>query len=254
MGTAGYLPDLTWEQARDAFAAGAVGLLPIGATEAHGPHLPLQTDVYLSLELCFRLQVALGDSPPAVVLAPLSFAVTEYARGFPGTLSISPQTAGQLLRELLLGLARHGAKRVALINSHLEPAHLAVIQQAGSALEGGPELLFVDHCRKPWALELSEEFKTGDCHAGSYETSLMLASRFADRVRADRLRELAPQWLGLVKKMRAGVPTFEEMGAAGAYFGDPAASSAEEGERMWGVLLRMWIEQIAELPGEPSVR
>jgi len=244
MATDGYLPDLSWPQACAAFEAGAVVLLPIGATEAHGPHLPLQTDVYLSLELCFRIREALAEDPPAVVATPLCLAVTDYASGFAGTVSLRPETAGAVLTDVLSAFGRQGVAQVALVNSHLEPAHLALIASAVERFQSKPQALFVDHCRKPWALELSAEFKKGDCHAGSYETSMMLASRFADRVQTGGLSELEPQWLGLVSKMREGVPTFEQMGSAQAYFGDPAAASAEEGEQLWEVLVRMWTETI----------
>ena len=49
---------------------------------------------------------------------------------------------------------------------------------------------------------------------------------------------------GLVAKMKAGVKTFEDMGATQAYFGNPAAASVEEGERLWSVLVRMWVETV----------
>lgn len=236
---------MTWPDAETAFRrAGAVGLLPIGATEAHGPHLPLFTDVYLSLELAERVARALDADRPVMILPPLTLSVATYAAGFPGTISLRPETANGVLADLLASLHRHGLSTLALINNHLEPGHIAILKEAAASRPDGMRVLFVDHCRKPWALELTDEFKSGDCHAGSYETSMLLASRFRDRVRVDTARGLPVANHGLVAGMKGGLGTFEAMGATQAYFGDPAKASVEEGEKIWAVLVRMWVETI----------
>lgn len=247
------LAECTTAEARAALAdPPAVGLLPIGAIEAHGPHLPLDTDVCLSLEWCERIATELtrGATPPAsalpIILPPLMLAVTNYAAGFPGSLSLRPETERAVLDDFLDSLGRAGLRRVALINSHLEPGHVAILEQVAAQRTAAPRPLFVNHCRKPWALELGDEFRSGDCHAGNYETSLMLASRFADRVRTDLARRLPAAYHGLVGKMKSGIATFEAMGAAEAYFGDPAAATRDEGERLWSVLVRMWVERLRE--------
>jgi len=240
-----YLPDLAWERAGALIGAGAIGLLPVGATESHGPHLPLWTDVYLSLELSFRIGEALSRAGgQALVLAPVTLAVTRYASAFAGTLSISAATERAVLDEVLAHLARHGMRRVALVNSHLEPEHVAIL--AATASQDDAIAVFVDHCRKPWALELGSEFRSGDAHAGCYETSLLLASRYADRVDLTAMASLPPCNAGLVKAMRAGVGGFAEMGAARSYFGDPARATRAEGEALWAVLVRMWVERLSE--------
>jgi creatinine amidohydrolase len=241
----GYLADLTYEEAAAVLRGGAVALLPLGATEAHGPHLPLHTDVYIAVELAFRVRAALAGAPPALVLPPVTFAVTEFARGFAGTVSIGADVARGLISQVVSGIGRQGARKVALVNAHLEPAHRALLDEiAAGAPDDGPKVLHADCCRKPWALRLSAEFKKGDCHAGAYETSLLLASRYSARVRAERARALPPRWLGLVEKMRSGAASFEAMGATEAYFGDPAAASADEGERLYAALVEMWVQTI----------
>lgn len=243
------LEQCPWNQARDVLGRpDCVGLLPIGATEAHGPHLPLFTDNYLSDELCRRIATALQGRRTCVVLPALTMSVTTYAAGFAGTVNLRPETARCVLGDLLAACARHGPATVALINSHLEPGHIQLLQEAAAAPRERPRVVFVNHCRKPWALELGDEFKSGDCHAGRYETSLLLASRWAETIDPG-FAGLPPLNAGLVGKMKAGVRTFEEMGAEQAYFGEPARASAEEGQRLWSVLVRMWVEAI-QLAGE----
>ncbi|MCK6485611.1 MAG: creatininase family protein [Phycisphaerae bacterium] len=246
------LERLSWHQARDLLRRpDCVGLLPIGATEAHGPHLPLFTDNYLSDELCQRIAAALRGRCTCVILPALTTAVTTYAAGFAGSIDLRVETARSLLEDMLSACSRHGPATVALINSHLEPGHIQLLQEAAAAPRDRPRVLFVNHCRKPWALELGNEFKSGDCHAGRYETSLLLASHWADAIDAT-YRQLPPVQAGLVAKMKAGVRAFDEMGADQAYFGEPAQASAEEGERLWSVLVRMWVESILRHHAEIS--
>jgi len=90
------------------------------------------------------------------------------------------------------------------------------------------QAVLVDVTRRRNAERLGDEFKSGDCHAGRYETSLVLAEDPA-AVRQDERARLAPVAIGLIEKMKAGVKTFRDAGADAAYCGDPAAASAAEG-------------------------
>ncbi|HEY3246500.1 MAG TPA: creatininase family protein [Phycisphaerae bacterium] len=238
------LSELSWPAAKALLENRlTVGLLPIGAIEAHGPHLPLGTDVFLSLELCRRIAQRLDTKRPCLVLPPITMSVTRFAASFAGTINIRPDIAEALLTDVIAALQRHGLHTLALVNSHLELEHVELL--AGIARKiTAPRVVFVNHCRRPWALELGEEFKSGDCHAGAYETSLLLASQYAEFVDAEAARRLPAVNVGLVSKMKAGVGSFEAMGAEQAYFGDPAKASVEEGERLWEVLVRMWVEAI----------
>jgi creatinine amidohydrolase len=235
------LAEMTWPEAEAARKAGALALLPIGSTEAHGPHLPLATDVIISEELARRVSDALDAKGIASVVAPsISYAVTEYAGEFAGTLSLSAATATAMVREVSSSLVRQGFPRVVLVNSHLEPDHLATL--AGAKIEG---VLFPDACSRRWARTLSEEFKKGACHAGAYETSLVLAARPAlvkDAIRAG----LPPKPIDLAKAMKSGIKTFKAAGADQAYFGDPAGASVAHGEELYGLLVAMVTTEIAE--------
>ena len=83
------LAELTWPEARDAFAAGAVAILPVGATEAHGPHLPLDTDVRIAVGAADRTAARLAaEGTPALVLPPLAYGVSFVGTSFAGTLPV----------------------------------------------------------------------------------------------------------------------------------------------------------------------
>ena len=242
------LADLTYEEARAMLVQGAVALLPTGATEAHGPHLPLSTDVVISREAARRATRVLRDEGhAALVLPPLAYAVTEYASEFAGTISLPLDTATALVRDVILGAVRTGFRGVVICNAHLEPDNLAALRGGmEAAIAKGARAAFPDVTRKPHALRLGEEFKSGACHAGSYETSLVLASEPA-LVKTDRMKGLAPNPSSLSRAIKDGKKTFGEAGGPDAYFGFPADASAKEGAVLYRELADVFATAAREL-------
>ena len=89
-------------------------------------------------------------------------------------------------------------------------------------------MAFPNLATKPWALRLSDEFKSGACHAGQFETSIVLAER-PELVREATMAALPPNPASLSRAIREGKRSFEEAGGPRAYFGYPAQATAEEG-------------------------
>src|SRR5207247_9165151 len=93
------LAQLTWEEVRDLDRAKAVAILPVGAIEAHGPHLPLATDVIIAETMARAAAARLATHGyDAVLLPPLTYTAAEFAAGFPGTVSVLPGSVPALLR------------------------------------------------------------------------------------------------------------------------------------------------------------
>ncbi|HKQ19317.1 MAG TPA: creatininase family protein, partial [Candidatus Eisenbacteria bacterium] len=225
------LGDLTWEETRDLDRARAIAILPVGAIEAHGPHLPLATDVIIATAMAREGGALIGARGLHAVLLPaLPFTAAPFGAAFAGTLSVQPSTVTALLLDLARELTRHGFAALAVANGHLDPAHLGALLAAESKAREDRLLPIVcpNLTRKPWAARLSEEFKSGACHAGRYEGSVVMAER-ADLVREDVRRALPANPASLSTAIRDGKRTFEEAGGARAYFGWPADATAEEG-------------------------
>lgn len=225
------LGELTWEEARDLERSRAIAIWPVGAIEAHGPHLPLATDVIIAAAMAREgaaLIAARGFD--AVLLPALPFTAAPFGAGFAGTLSVQPATVTALLLDVARELTRHGFAALAVANAHLDPGHLASLLAAESRAreEGLLPVVCPNVTRMPWAARLSEEFKSGACHAGRYEGSVVMAER-PDLVREDVRRALPANPASLSTAIREGKHTFEEAGGARAYFGWPADATAEEG-------------------------
>ena len=225
------LGELTWEEARDLDRSRVVAVLPVGAIEAHGPHLPLSTDAIIATAMARagaeRIE-ARGFG--AVLLPAIPFTAAPFGAGFTGTISVQPATVVALLLDLARELTRHGFAALAVANGHLDPAHLGAL--LGAEARAREERLLPIVCpnltRKPWVLRLTEEFQSGACHAGRYEGSVVMAER-ADLVRESLRRALPANPASLSTAIREGKRTFEEAGGARAYFGWPADATAEEG-------------------------
>jgi creatinine amidohydrolase len=221
-----------------------VVLLPIGSTEAHGPHLPLSTDSIISKEMARRAAIELEQQNVRVAILPcLDYVITDFSKDFPGTISIKKQTFLAILADIADNLSDNSVGVLCIVNSHLEPNHLQAIREFVQDYKR-ISVLFPDKTQKPWGSLLTEEFKRGACHAGSYETSLVLNVR-EDLVRDSRM-ELPEKNVNLAKSMREGVKTFRQAGAEQAYFGNPAAASREEGEQTYSILSRMIVETVLQ--------
>ena len=241
----------TWNETADAFGRGIVAILPVGSTEAHGPHLPLSTDVIISQEMSLRAAEKLARrNIEAFVLPPMAYSVTDFSAEFPGTISIKKETAAALIQDVCRSLYEQGARLVAIANSHLEPEHVASINEAIEKVkqETGKVVVFPDKRKRRWAEKLSEEFRRGDCHAGSYETSLVLAAR-PELVREDIRQSLERVPISIAEQIKKGAGTFTEAGGVNAYFGDPRAASVEEGEAMYEALSDMIVTAVVETIG-----
>lgn len=239
------LATMTFEEVGELRRDSTIAVLPVGATEAHGPHLPLSTDVMIA-EAMAEAGAGLLDAwgYEAVVLPSVTYTPAEFAAGFPGTLSVDPETLTRLLVDLARGLHSHGIRTMAVANAHLDPTHIASIRAAAEtcqARDDAARMVFPDVTRKPWALELTEEFLSGACHAGRYEGSVVMALEPA-LVRDEIRQALPPNPASLSAAIREGKRTFEEAGGPRAYFGYPAEATAEEGRAtiaaLGGILAR----------------
>ncbi len=250
------MADMTWEEVRDLDRGRTVAVLPVGAIEAHGPHLPLGTDGIIARAMAREGAERLeADGYFALVLPALPYTAASFAEGFPGTVSMRAGTVTSLLLDLARDLTRQGFQALAVANAHLDPAHLGAIAEAERrAREGGLlPVVCPDITRKPWVTRLSEEFQSGACHAGRYEGSIVLAER-ADLVREEIRKGLPPNPASISKAIRSGARTFEEANGARAYFGWPADATADEGRATIEALGAILAEAVSEAlrPGKRS--
>jgi len=198
-------------------------LIPVGATEEHGPHLPLGTDTFQAADVCRRL----AEQRPLFVAPVIPYGVCRSTGDHPGTLSLTTETLKALIVDLVKSCYRQGLRQVVILSGHAGGTHNATLLDAGECLlRELPELKIAVVAE--YAL-VKQEGKglivtAGDCHAGEIETSRMLATR-SDLVKGSAPAEQStfPEFI-LVRDKRCYWP--------GGVGGDPAQATAEKGRRL----------------------
>jgi creatinine amidohydrolase len=238
--------DLTSPQVAELLAGPRtpVLLLPVGAVEPHGPHAPLGTDEIISAGMCARAAERFADDPGVrvLVLPTLAYGVTRFSAAFPGAVSVREETLHALVVDVCAALTAQGFSRIVVVNNHFEPAHVATLRTATA--EAG--VAYLDLVRRHTAARLTDEFRSGACHAGRYETSLVLADH-PGLVDAATMATLPAVPVDMATAMAAGKADFLAMGMDRAYCGAPADATATEGRSTFEVLTDLLVEVIREV-------
>jgi len=227
----------------------SVALLPLGSVEPHGPHMPLSTDRLLSEENALRATARLRAEGVLSFIAPsVAYGVTDYADGFCGAISLPIEVFQSLIVSIVEGYLKAGFRHVCLINHHLEPGQLEAIRAAAIDLKrrhGEQSVSAPMVVSRRWGRALGDEFKSGACHAGAYEGSMICRSHpeLYQRARADSLPSLS---ISLSEAIQRGEPGFKAIGMTLAYTGSPERAEAEEGERLYQAHTAMVTTEVLE--------
>ena len=231
-----------------------VVLLPLGAVEQHGPHLPLSVDWLGAEELARGIAPHLRRAGWKPLLAPsLPYGASPLAADWPGTVSLSVATLRRVIVEVVRGLARHGFRRVILTNYQADPGQLRAMALARRDLARvrGVTLLFAGFSPDPSAPMLTPRVTRllrspkpeREWHSGELETSMMLAAA-PKLVRRDLARRLPPAWVDWRAALARG-HTFRAMNPRGrGYFGSPAHARAATGRRAMRLRARLIAEAL----------
>jgi len=241
------LADYTTETLRPLFSGlePLVVLVPVGSVEPHGPHLPLRTDTIIGEAAALRGAEMLETRGIKALVGPsIPYGVTRFAEGFAGAISVTESALVGFLHAIVNGYVEAGFAHVCLVNNHLEPAHDAAVRKSIEGIAPGRASVASPLTRR-FARTLSPEFKSGACHAGRYETSIVLAAA-PDIVHRQRAATLPTLTTSLSTGIREGKTNFLAMGMTEAYTGAPAEASEEEGRELTDKLADMIVTEVEE--------
>lgn len=237
MGTANAIDRMDSRSFERALAAGRLLIVPVGALEAHGPHLPLGADAIQAR----RTADELAPSLEALVAPELPYGSCPGARGFPGTVSLSPSTLRDYTREVLAEFSRMGARRILVVSGHAERGHMAALRDAaGSVMTEQPKTRIVVLSDYDFVYELRGELAPAtDGHAGLLETSRVLA------VAPESVGPERPKGTSRRSPFLPGPATPEEWSES--VQGDTGPASAELGRKVHEHVLRRIEATVREL-------
>jgi creatinine amidohydrolase len=243
-----YIPHMTWQEVEAALQRTDMAIIPVGSIEQHGKHLPLGTDILATMEGCKLLAQKTDVLIAPVVLAGLS----EHHMGFPGTITLSPQTFEAVVFETAQSLIRHGFRKIMIYNGHggNSVSVKNVVQRINQETPATAVLL---NDLRPVAADTPTDSPAVDWHAGVGETSLMLylTPPLVDMSRAEKPVLTLPEIAQKAQAREASEPNLElvlnasifrpkdtgkkassrEMSATGVFTsGDPRNATAKQGK------------------------
>lgn len=244
--TALLLETKTWPEVRAEIDGGRdTVVVPFGAVEQHGPHLPAGTDAIFGDEI----GVLVAERLDAFLAPTVRVGCSSHHLAFAGTLSVEDETFYRVAGDIARSLAAHGFRRIILLPTHggnFRPLGEAVRRMG--ALDGVRVITFPDvslllNAILPVAATLGITPTEGGVHAGEWETSMMLVFR-PELVRMEKAEA------GYTGDLMAGVQRFFAEGvdsiATNGVFGDPRRASAEAGRRYIDNIVNAVVHVIGE--------
>ena len=246
--------DIRWPEVAAAGTARWIAVLPLAATEQHGPHLPVGTDVMIAQAYLARVRELLPDNIPATFLPLQPVGISTEHIDYPGTLTLPTETALKAWMALGESVARAGIKKLVMVTSH--GGNSAAMSLVAQDLRARYGLLAVAtgwfRFGEPEGLFSAEELRHG-IHGGAVETSIMLA-RYPQAVRRDAIADFRPASIAMEKDYRwlsthRPAPfawQAQDLHPSGAA-GDATAATAEKGARMLDHGARAFCELLGEV-------
>lgn len=230
---------IAWGQVSADDAARWIAVLPLAATEQHGPHLPLETDVMIGEAYLARVAQLLPPALPVTFLPVQRIGISTEHTDFPGTQTLSTETALKQWMALGESVARAGLKKLVMVTSH--GGNSAAMMLVAQDLRAQFRMLAVttswSRFGTPEGLFSAEELRHG-IHGGAVETSIMLA-RYPQAVRKEAIADFPSAGAAMEKEFRwlstqRPAPfawQAQDLNPTGAV-GDAREASAEKGERL----------------------
>ncbi len=250
--------DLTWAELNDAAERAPVVVLPIGSMEQHGPHLPLDTDIYPMSRWCLDAAKLAPDD--ILLMATIPYGYNIHATDFPGTIHVEPDTFSNYCTDVCRSVAHHGFKKIVLVNGHgsnaspLDLVARRVVMETDASCALLTWITLGHEAFKP----LRESVFPGGCsHACEAETSVYL---YLDpqRVQMDKAQDHVRtnmDDLYYVDMFGAGpvkLAWWTSADTPHGAIGQPTLASAEKGRALYESGLERFVEFVRRFRHAPS--
>ncbi len=244
-----YFVDKSWPQLKELIEKDALIIFPIGQTEEHGMHLPIKTDALIGGEVAKRVAERIKDEIPVLVMPTVwsGYSMKAVAE-WPGTIRLKPETFINMIFDICGSLIDMGFKKIILISAHGNHTGMlrTVVRKIADEYGVHMALTFPVLMAKEEFAKISRAGRGGSCHAGEYETSLMLylAEELVDMSKVtskDKLTFSSRFYPDKVYWSTWGV----QKSKTGIY-GDPTVATKETGEKIMQATVNSYAEFIKE--------
>jgi creatinine amidohydrolase len=235
-----------------------IAILPVGAIEQHGPHLPVEVDARINAGILERMLEIVPDELPVTLLPAMPVGKSNEHIAFPGTLSLSAETLIRLWTEIGESVARAGVRKMVIFNSHGGQPQIADIVARDLRVRLGMLVVTVNgySLGKPQGLFPESELRHG-IHGGTVETSMMLHLR-PDLVHTDKAKNFVPLSVAMERdyefltpegKVGFGWQT-QDLNPDGAC-GDASLADAQRGAQVVEFAAQRFVQLLSEVDRFP---
>jgi creatinine amidohydrolase/Fe(II)-dependent formamide hydrolase-like protein len=240
--------ELCWPDATERLKVVDTALLPVGAVEQHGLHLPLDTDAFDAAYLAERVADGCSDPKP-LVLPPIAYGVSYHHEAFKGTISINNDTLANLVYDIGISVAKNGIKKLVIINGH--GGNAPSLNFAAQRINQDAHIFVCVDTGETSDVDVDNLIETpNDVHAGEIETSTSMAIR-PELVRMDRLQMEVPaftsRYLDFSSKRGVAWYAHTHKISNSGVMGDPTKASIEKGEQMWSIIISHLVNFVDQL-------
>ena len=244
---------LSWPEIQERLKIVDTAILPCGAIEQHGPHLPLDVDFFDADYMAKKVAENCKDPKP-FVLPPIPYGVSYHHSEFKGTLAVTNNALSAFVYDIGMGLAQNGIKKIVILNGHGD--NVPTLTYAAQMINRDARIFVCVETGETSDVDLYNLIDTpNDIHAGEIETSTTLAIRpelvemdkavddtlDLDNVYLDYTSERGVSWYMHTKKL-----------STTGVMGNPTRATAEKGKKMWEIMIKKMTEFVETIKNTPS--
>jgi creatinine amidohydrolase len=234
---------LSWPELQERLQQVDTALLPCGAIEQHGPHLPVDIDYFDAVHLAEAVAAACSEPRP-FVLPPIPYGVSYHHEDFPGTLSVTNHNLANFIYDIGMSLARNGIRKLIIVNGHGDNA--PTLNFAAQLINRDAKIFVCVDTGDTSDVDVTRLSTTAnDIHAGEIETSTTLAIR-PEVVQMDKAInetiQFGSEFLDFENDRSVNWYVRTNRISESGVIGDATKATAEKGQQMWEVMIRHLVQ------------
>jgi creatinine amidohydrolase len=244
---------LTWPEIEERLKKVDTAILPCGAIEQHGPHLPLDVDFFDADYMARKVAEACEDPKP-FVLPTIPYGVSYHHSDFKGTISVTNNALSALIYDIGMSLAHNGIKKIIILNGHGD--NVPTLTYAAQMINRDAKIFVCVETGETSDVDLYKLIDThNDIHAGEIETSTTLAIRpeLVDMDKAvDDTLDLDNEYLDYTSERGVSWYVHTEHLTKSGVMGNAKKATAEKGHQMWEIMIRKMAEFVESIKNTPT--
>jgi len=244
--------EMTWPEIEAYLKTVDTAILPCGAIEQHGPHLPVDVDYFDAKYMASKVAEACEDPKP-LVLPPIPYGVSYHHDAFKGTLSVTNDALSRFVYDIGMSLAKNGIKKIIILNGHGDNA--PTLTYAAQMINRDAHIFVCVDTGESSDIDLYDLIDTpNDIHAGEIETSTSLAIR-PEMVQMDKAinetMKFGSKFLDYDNARSVNWYVRTHKISESGVMGDATKATAEKGKKMWALMIKQMVHLVESIKNTP---